>query len=109
MPVDLTDRGFAEWRDAVASIAEFPNVVVKISALGRWGRHWAFESAQRWVSTLIEVFGTDRAFFGSNFPVDGLFSSYSDLVAAFRMLVADYSETEQRAMLAGNAERVFRI
>ena len=25
------------------------------------------------------------------------------------MLVADYSETEQRAMLAGNAERVFRI
>ena len=109
MPRDLDSDGFEIWRAAVASIAEVPNVVVKISALGQWGGRWTLESVWPWVSACIEAFGTDRAFFGSNFPVDGLFSSYSDLIAAFRSLVADYSPDEQRALLAGNAERIFRI
>lgn len=109
MPTDLSAEGFATWRAAIASVAELPNVSVKISALGQWGRLWTLESATPWVSALIEAFGTERAFFGSNFPVDGLFSSYSDMIAAFRALIADYSETEQRDMLSNNAERIFRI
>lgn len=109
MPSDLSAEGFAAWQSAVRSIAVLPNVVVKISALGQWGRLWTVDSARPWVSALIEAFGTERAFFGSNFPVDGLFSTYGDLVTAFRSMIADYSEDEQRDMLSRNAERVFRI
>ena len=109
MPRDLSAEGFEAWRAALISVAEAPNVVVKISALGQWGGRWTLESVRPWVSTCIEAFGTDRAFFGSNFPVDGLFSSYGDLVGAFRSLIADFSPAEQRAMLSENAERIFRI
>jgi predicted TIM-barrel fold metal-dependent hydrolase len=109
MPRELDDDGFARWRAAIASIAEMPNVSVKVSALGQWGRRWTPESARPWVTACIEIFGTEHAFFGSNFPVDGLFSSYSDLIGTFRDLVSDFSEAEQRALLAGNAERIFRI
>ena len=109
MPRELGPQGFEVWRAAISTMAELPDASAKISALGQWGRRWTVEPAGPWVSALIEAFGTDRVFFGSNFPVDGLFSTYSDLVSAFRTLVADYSAEEQRAMLAGNAERIFRI
>lgn len=109
MPQQLDRDGFERWRASIATIAEVPHVVVKISALGQWGRRWTIESAKPWVSACIEAFGTERAFFGSNFPVDGLFGPYSEMITTFRSLIADYSETEQRDMLARNAERTFRI
>ena len=109
MPRALDEDGFRVWRDAIVAISAMPNAVVKISAVGQWGRQWTIKSVRPWVSACIEAFGTKRAFFGSNFPVDGLFSSYSDLVSAFRDLVSDYTETEQRDLLAGNVERIFRI
>ena len=109
MPTDLSQDGFATWRTAIASIAEVPHVVAKISALGQWGGRWTPESAEPWVSALIEAFGTERVLFGSNFPVDGLFGPYSEMIATFRTLIAEYSESEQRDMLYRNAERIFRI
>jgi predicted TIM-barrel fold metal-dependent hydrolase len=109
MPRQLDDPGFRRWQAAIRTLAAFPNVVVKISALGQWGGLWTLETVRPWVSACIDAFGTERAFFGSNFPVDGLFSSYGDLMGAFRSLVSEYSETEQRDLLAGNAERIFRL
>jgi predicted TIM-barrel fold metal-dependent hydrolase len=109
MPRVLDEDGFRNWRTSLTSIASAPNVTVKISALGQWGRKWTAESARPWVLTCIETFGIKRAFFGSNFPVDGLFSGYGDLIEAFRGMIADYPEGEQQDLLARNAERVFRI
>ena len=109
MPRALDRDGFRLWHEAIVAISAMPNVVVKISALGQWGRLWTLESVKPWVSACIEAFGTKRVFFGSNFPVDGLFSSYSDLVNAFRLLVSEYTKDEQRDLLAGNAERIFRV
>jgi predicted TIM-barrel fold metal-dependent hydrolase len=109
MPRSFDDGGFRRWRNALNAIASAPNVTVKISALGQWGRKWTIGSVRRWVSACIEAFGTKRAFFGSNFPVDGLFSSYGDLIDAFRSLIADHTEGEQLDLLSRNAERMFRI
>jgi predicted TIM-barrel fold metal-dependent hydrolase len=47
--------------------------------------------------------------FGTNWPVDRMFSSYPDLVDAYAAIIADFTPAEQRAMFAGNAERLFRI
>ena len=41
--------------------------------------------------------------------MDSLFSDYGDVVGAYREILTEFSETEQAAMLAGNAERIFRI
>jgi predicted TIM-barrel fold metal-dependent hydrolase len=109
MPRALDDEAFDRWRAAIRTIAPMPNVVMKISAIGQWGRRWTPDSARRWISTCIETFGTRRILFGSNFPVDGLYSSYADLVNAYRNLVSDYTDAEQQDMLSRNAERIFRI
>jgi predicted TIM-barrel fold metal-dependent hydrolase len=47
--------------------------------------------------------------FGSNFPVDGMMSSYSRLWSAYSQITRDFSDNERYTLFCGNAERVYRI
>ena len=66
------------------NLAEAPNVVIKISGLGMCDNDWTVESIRPWVMTCIEIFGVERSFFGTNWPVDRLYSSYPDVVVGLR-------------------------
>ena len=100
---------FEMWKRELASLAEAPNVVVKISGLGMADPDWTVDSLRPWVLTCIDTFGVERSFFGTNWPVDRLFSSYVDVLDAYEALVAGFSHAEQLALVSGNAERIFRI
>ncbi len=82
---------------------------MKISGLGMADRLWTIDSLKPWVLGCIEAFGVDRVVFGTNWPVDRLFSSYPDIVNAYRTLISGFSQDEQTKMFSGNAERLFRI
>ena len=44
----------------------------------------------RWiVETCLGQFGASRCMFGSNFPVDSLYSDYATLVAAYEAIVPE--------------------
>jgi predicted TIM-barrel fold metal-dependent hydrolase len=103
------DSYFRAWRAGMHAIARNPNAVVKISGLGMADHEWSVESLRPWVATCIEEFGAERSLFGSNWPVDRLYSSYTDVVAAYRELVSEFSAAEQHALLAGNARRIFHL
>jgi predicted TIM-barrel fold metal-dependent hydrolase len=47
--------------------------------------------------------------FGSNFPVDKLFSDFDTLFNAYRAIVADFTPEEQRKLFHDNAERFYRL
>jgi predicted TIM-barrel fold metal-dependent hydrolase len=100
---------FERWRTGLTRLAAPGNTVVKISGLGQCDHGWTIDTLRPWILTCIEAFGTERTFFGTNWPVDRLYSSYGDVLAAYKAIVADFSEDEQRALLAGNADRVFRL
>jgi predicted TIM-barrel fold metal-dependent hydrolase len=100
---------FRMWRAAIADLAKAENVTMKISGLGMFDRRWTVESLSPWVLGCIEAFGVSRVVFGTNWPVDRLFSSYPDVIDAYARIIADFTEAEQRAMFSGNAERLFRI
>ena len=57
----------------------------------------------------IEAFGVDRVVFGTNWPVDRMFSSYPDIVNAYAKIIAAFSPDEQLRMFSRNAERMFKI
>jgi predicted TIM-barrel fold metal-dependent hydrolase len=84
-------------------------VVVKISGLGQSDHRWTVDRLRPWVLECIDAFGTERAFFGTNWPVDRLYSSYGDVLDAYRAIIQDFTTQEQHALLHGNAERVFRL
>ena len=66
---------------ACATLAAQPNIAVKISGLGMLDRKWTTESIRPLVLETLEAFGTERAMFASNFPVDKLYSRLPDRVA----------------------------
>jgi predicted TIM-barrel fold metal-dependent hydrolase len=103
------DEYFATWKKELVNLAEAPNVVIKISGLGMCDNDWTVDSFRPWVMTCIETFGVERSFFGTNWPVDRLYSSYGDVVDAYEEIVSGFSGDEQAAMFSGNAERIFRI
>jgi predicted TIM-barrel fold metal-dependent hydrolase len=100
---------FRMWRRAIGTLAEAPNITMKISGLGMCDNRWTLDSLRPWIMSCIEVFGTSRVVFGSNWPVDRMYSSYPDIVNAYRTILGGFSDAEQLAMLSGNAERLFRI
>jgi predicted TIM-barrel fold metal-dependent hydrolase len=109
IPAQRDDEYFDRWSRGLGDLARAENTIVKVSGLGMCEPEWTPESIRRWVFACIEAFGVDRVVMGTNWPVDSLFSGYGDVVSAYRALLAGLSESEQRALLSGNAERVFRI
>ena len=90
-------------------LAGAENVVVKISGLGMGDTCWTVGSIRPWVLSCIEAFGVERSFFGTNWPVDRLFSSYPDVVSAYAEIIAGFAPDDQEAMFSRNAERIFQI
>jgi predicted TIM-barrel fold metal-dependent hydrolase len=103
------DAYFARWREAVRTVAAAPSTVIKISGLGQCDHDWSVESWRPWVHACLEAFGAERTCFGTNWPVDRLFSSYGDVLDAYFELIADLSPSERAALFSGNARRVFSV
>jgi predicted TIM-barrel fold metal-dependent hydrolase len=109
MPIDRDAVGVALWRDGMKQLAATGNVVAKVSGLGMVDHGWTIESIRPFVLHTIDCFGSDRVMFGSNFPVDRLYGSFTTLYRAFEAIVADFSEGEQDSMFRANALRHYRL
>lgn len=108
-PDERDDGYFENWKQGMTAVAEAENVYCKISGLGMGDNDWTVESIRRWVLTCIEIFGPGRCVFGTNWPVDKLFSTYDVLIDAYTEIVSGFSDDEKRAMFSGNAEELYRI
>jgi predicted TIM-barrel fold metal-dependent hydrolase len=106
---DLSETGRAEWRAGMTLLAAQPNVVSKLSGLGTFIHRNDPEHIARIVRETVALFGADRCLYGSNFPIEKLWTDYTALFAAYRAAVAPYSADEQVAMLGGTAARIYRI
>jgi predicted TIM-barrel fold metal-dependent hydrolase len=109
VPLERSTDYFEHWRAELRGLAQAANVMVKVSGLAMRDPAWTADSIRPWVLECIETFGHQRVVFATNWPVDSLFSTYGDVVAAYRTILSEFSRDEQAAMLAGNAERIFRI
>ncbi len=86
-PHDRSAAGLATWADKLRLLSESPNVICKLSGLGMFDHNWSNESIRPIIETCLDQFGAERAMFGSNFPVDSLYSDYHTLRAAMETLV----------------------
>jgi predicted TIM-barrel fold metal-dependent hydrolase len=93
----------------MAALADVEHTVVKISGLGMCDHRWTVASIRPWVETAIELWGPQRAFFGTNWPVDRLFSSYGDVVDAYAEIIAHLPLPDRIALFSGNADRFFAL
>ena len=109
MPFHQRGMGLESWRHGIRLLARNPNAAVKISGLGMVDWNWTMDSIRPLVLETIDVFGVDRCMFGSNFPVDKLYSSFEKLYRSFEYIVKDFNAQEQDKLFLSNAERYYSI
>jgi predicted TIM-barrel fold metal-dependent hydrolase len=87
---DKKEETFAAWKAGVAELGKCQNVVVKLGGLGMLFGMFDFHTRETppsseelaraykpYIETCIAAFGPDRGMFESNFPPDGVSSSYA--------------------------------
>lgn len=109
IPMARDADSFKRWRAAIETMAKASNVAMKVSGLGMNDPSWTVDSIRPYVLGSIEAFGVDRIVFGTNWPVDRMFSSYPDVINAYAAIISGYPHDEQVKMFSANAERIFRI
>ena len=108
-PWDQSKDGMKSWREGLQLLASLPNVYCKISGLSMFDHDWTVDSIRPIVDSCIEIFGADRAMFGSNFPVDKLHTTYTEVWRAYEEITAGLSEFEQSRLFRDTASDFYRL
>ncbi|WP_407157620.1 amidohydrolase family protein [Bradyrhizobium sp. STM 3557] len=106
---DLSPEGRAAWRAGMAKLAARPNVVSKLSGLGTFIHRNDPAHIADIVAGTVALFGAERCLFGSNFPIEKLWTSYRALVDTFRAAAAPLGTQERDALFRTTASRVYRL
>lgn len=96
------------WRAAMSKLAECPNVMVKISGLGVLNVPWTVKNNAWIVKETIRMYGAERCMFASNFPVDSLCGTFSDIIYGFKQISSIFDRSEQEFLFCKTARRIYR-
>ena len=106
---DNSEPGRKAWRSGMERLAECENVVTKLSAFGTFihcnDPDFIADMTPRPSRSSVPR----RCMFGSNFPIEKIWTSYADLFAAFRAATADLPDEDRQAIFHDTAARVYRI
>jgi predicted TIM-barrel fold metal-dependent hydrolase len=97
------------WRNGMAALAKQPNVYVKLTGLGTFDHKATLALVEPIVRTSLELFGPKRLVYGSNFPIEKLWTTYQGYFNNIWQALGDASETDRDDIFYGNAERVYRL
>lgn len=106
---DLSPAGWNAWREGMTLLAAEPNVSTKLSGLGTFVHAYKSDVVAPIVRETVAMFGADRCMYGSNFPIEKLWTDYRSLYLTFREAIASLSLAEQTAILHDTAARIYRI
>ena len=109
LPSPIARISRAVWRDGMKRLAGEQNIVSKLSGLGTFIHRNDAAHIGDVVLQTVELFGAGRCLFGSNFPIEKLWTSYRELVAAFRAAAAPLTTEQQDAIFRTTASRVYRL
>jgi predicted TIM-barrel fold metal-dependent hydrolase len=105
---DRSAAGRAAWREGMRRLAACPNVHTKFSGLGTFIRRNDAGHIAEVVAETLTLFGPRRCVWGSNFPVEKLWTGYAEIVTAFKAAIAHLDDADRRAVLHDNAVRLYR-
>ncbi len=102
---DFKNKEFKEWEKGIKKIAEFPNVMCKVSGLvteADWN-NWKAIDFIYCLNIATKVFGIDRLMFGSDWPVSLLAASYGESCEIVGHYFSRFSKEEQDKIWGKNA------
>jgi predicted TIM-barrel fold metal-dependent hydrolase len=109
MLANMSARGWDEWRAGMTKLAAQANIVSKLSGLGTFIHKVDAKLIGDIARETIRLFGAERCLFGSNFPIEKLWSSYDELIQAYRTALVEYPIEAQERIFSTTAKRVYRL
>jgi predicted TIM-barrel fold metal-dependent hydrolase len=106
---DLSPQGRAAWREGMTRLAACPNVISKLTGLGTFIHRNDPAHIASILADTVTIFGADRCLFGSNFPIEKLWTSYRELIDAYLAATASLAADQRDAVLRKTALRVYRL
>jgi L-fuconolactonase len=104
-------RDVAHWRRQVAPLAGLKHVSCKLSGLLTEPRptDMPVHSLMPYFEAALEIFGTERLMFGSDWPVCLLADKYEDSWDLCEQAIATLTADEQIAICGGNACAIYQL
>jgi predicted TIM-barrel fold metal-dependent hydrolase len=103
---DRSKPGRAKWLAGMKALAACPNVVCKLSGLGTFIHKNDLKHIADQVGTALKFFGAERCLFGSNYPIEKLWTPYGKLFDAHQKAVP---KKHQSIVFAETAARIYRL
>ncbi len=103
---DRSKKGRAAWMAGMKALAECPNVVCKLSGLGTFIHKNDPKHIKDQVDVALKLFGAERCLFGSNYPIEKLWTSYAKLFSAHQDAVP---KKHHSTVFNETAARVYRL
>lgn len=108
--LDSDDPSTVEmWKDGLAELAARPNVYCKLTGLGTFVRFSSADHLRPIIQTAVGLFGADRCIFGSNFPVEGMWTTYGEFCEHFIDALGPRSDAEMRAIFRETALKAYDV
>ena len=106
----IAASGWEPWSTLLARAAQMPNVFAKVSGLdaGEADR-WAAADIAPFIDRALELFGSERLMFGSDWPVATLRGGYSKVWRETNLAIAGLSGDERGRILGGTAIAFYRL
>ena len=104
-------RSSEPWRQHLAAIAALPNVHCKVSGVVTRAnhQHWTPAELLPYVAFVLDTFGPERVFYGSDWPVETLAARYEQWVAALQEFTSARPAAEQQKLFHDNAMEFYRL
>ena len=108
---DIKNGQLDPWRAHLRQLAEFPNVVAKLSGMVTEADHqrWTPADLQPYVDHLVACFGPERMMFGGDWPVNEFATPYRTWFETALAAVASLSTDDQHKIFHQNAIEVYRL
>jgi predicted TIM-barrel fold metal-dependent hydrolase len=109
---DVSPTAVAQWQQGLETLAREPNVYAKLSGFGTFIRRNDPEHIAHVIRETVDIFGADRCLWGSNFPIEKLWTDYSSLVSAHLAGVDGLgvpAGAARRAIFYETASRLYRL
>lgn len=108
---DIAANVWEPWSSLMQQLAQFDNVWCKISGLvteADW-QSWTEDQIVPYIQRLLDLFGTRRLIFGSDWPVCLLAGGYERVLHLVQSALADLTPPERDAVFAKNAQQVYGL
>jgi len=100
-PTPLSEAATPGWRSGMQALAECPNVTVKLSGTA----HLATDDLRALVDVALELFGSERLLFGSDWPVCTLAATRAEVIRRTTALLPPATHND---VFRGTAQRIYR-